>query len=44
MADRNKVEIIHMAPEELQAIQQKVEQFGTTNFSSFVRKIAIDGL
>ena len=32
-----------MTPEELQAIQKKMEQFGTTNFSAFVRKMAIDG-
>ena len=43
MADRNIVKIIRMTPEELQAIQQKMQQFGTTNFSAFVRKMAIDG-
>ena len=32
-----------MTPGELQAIQKKMEQFGTTNFSAFVRKMAIDG-
>ena len=43
MADRNIVKIIRMTPQELQAIQQKMQQFGTTNFSAFVRKMAIDG-
>ena len=43
MADHNIVKNIRMTPEELQAIQQKMEQFGTTNFSAFVRKMAIDG-
>ena len=43
MADRNIVKIIRMTPDELQAIQQKMQQFGTTNFSAFVRKMAIDG-
>ena len=43
MADRNIVKNIRMTPEELQAIQKKMEQFGTTNFSAFVRKMAIDG-
>ena len=43
MADRTIVKIIRMTPEELQAIHQKMEQFGTTNFSAFVRKMAIDG-
>lgn len=43
MADRNIVKIIRMTPDELQMIQQKMQQFGTTNFSAFVRKMAIDG-
>ena len=43
MADRNIVKNIRMTPEELQAIQKKMKQFGTTNFSAFVRKMAIDG-
>ena len=43
MADRNIVKIIRMTPQELQAIQQKMQQFGTNNFSAFVRKMAIDG-
>lgn len=43
MADRNIVKNIRMTPDELQAIQKKMEQFGTTNFSAFVRKMAIDG-
>ena len=43
MADRNIVKIIRMTPEELQAIHQKMEQFGTANFSAYVRKMAIDG-
>ena len=32
-----------ISADELQAIQQKMPQFGTTNFSAFVRKMAIDG-
>lgn len=43
MADRNIVKIIRMTPDELQMIQQKMQQFGTNNFSAFVRKMAIDG-
>ena len=43
MADRNIVKIIRMTQDELQMIQQKMQQFGTTNFSAFVRKMAIDG-
>ena len=43
MADRNIVKVIRMTPDELQMIQQKMQQFGTNNFSAFVRKMAIDG-
>ena len=43
MADHNIVKNIRMTQEELQAIQKKMELFGTTNFSAFVRKMAIDG-
>ena len=43
MADHNIVKNIRMTPGELQAIQKKMEQFGTKNFSAFVRKMAIDG-
>ena len=43
MADHNIVKNIRMTQEELQAIQKKMELFGTTNFSDFVRKMAIDG-
>lgn len=43
MADRSIVKILRMTPKELQMIHQKMEQFGTTNFSAFVRKMAIDG-
>ena len=43
MADRNIVKIIRMTPDELQMIQQNMQQFVTTNFSAFVRKMAIDG-
>ena len=35
MADRNIVKIIRMTPDELQMIQQKMQQFGTTNFSKY---------
>ena len=43
MTDRSVVKIIRMTPKELQMIHQKMEQFGTTNFSAFVRKMALDG-
>ena len=43
MADRNIVKNIRITPDELQMIHQKMQQFGTNNFSAFVRKMAIDG-
>ena len=43
MADHNIAKNIRMTQEEMQAIQKKMELFGTTNFSAFVRKMAIDG-
>lgn len=43
MADHNIVKGIRMTPEELQAIQERMKQLGTKNFSAFVRKMAIDG-
>lgn len=43
MADHNIVKDIRMTPEELQAIQERMKQLGTKNFSAFVRKMAIDG-
>lgn len=43
MADHNIVKNIRMTPEELQAIQERMKQLGTKNFSAFVRKMAIDG-
>lgn len=42
MADHNIVKNIRMTPEELQAIQERMKQLGTKNFSAFVRKMAID--
>ncbi len=43
MVEREIIKTIRLAPEELQMIQEKMEQFGTKNFSAFVRKMAIDG-
>ncbi len=43
MIEREIIKTIRLAPEELQTIQEKMEQFGTKNFSAFVRKMAIDG-
>ena len=43
MIEREIVKTIRLTPEEWSMIQQKMQQFGTTNFSAFVRKMAIDG-
>lgn len=43
MVEREIIKTIRLTPEELNMIQQKMEQLGTTNFSAYIRKMAIDG-
>ena len=43
MVDREVIKSVRFSPDEMQMIQEKMRQFGTTNFSAFVRKMAIDG-
>lgn len=43
MAEREIMKKIRFTKKELDTIQTKMAQFGTTNFSAFVRKMAIDG-
>ena len=43
MVEREVIKTIRLTPEELQMIQGKMKQYGTRNFSAFVRKMAIDG-
>lgn len=43
MVEREVIKTIRLTPEELQMIQEKMKQYGTQNFSAFVRKMAIDG-
>ena len=43
MVEREVIKTIRLTPEELQLIQEKMKQYGTRNFSAFVRKMAIDG-
>lgn len=45
MAKRTREIVIRFSvtPEELEAIQQKMEQLGTTNREAYLRKMAIDG-
>lgn len=43
MVEREVIKTIRLTPEELRMIQEKMKQYGTKNFSAFVRKMAIDG-
>ena len=43
MIEREVIKTIRLTPVELQMIQEKMKQYGTRNFSAFVRKMAIDG-
>lgn len=43
MVEREIIKTIRLTPEELNMIRQKMEQLGTTNFSAYIRKMAIDG-
>lgn len=43
MIEREIVKTIRLTPEEWSMIQRKMAQLGTTNFSAYIRKMAIDG-
>ena len=43
MIEREIVKTIRLTPEEWSVIQHKMAQLGTTNFSAYIRKMAIDG-
>ena len=43
MVDREVIKSVRFSPDEMRMIQEKMRQFGTTNFSAFVRKMALDG-
>ena len=43
MVDREVIKSVRFSPDEMRMIQEKMRQFGTTNFSAFVRKMTIDG-
>lgn len=43
MIEREIVKTIRLTSEEWSMIQQKMTQLGTTNFSAYIRKMAIDG-
>lgn len=43
MVEREIIKTIRLTPKELSMIHQKMEQLGTSNFSAYIRKMAIDG-
>lgn len=43
MEKRDTAVFIRMSESELEQIRERMEQFGTTNMSAFIRKMAIDG-
>lgn len=43
MGNRDIVIKVRFTPEELAMLHEKMEQYGTTNLSAFVRKMCIDG-
>lgn len=43
MEKRETAVFIRMSESELEQIRERMEQFGTTNMSAFIRKMAIDG-
>lgn len=43
MEKRETAVFIRMSESELEQIRERMEKFGTTNMSAFIRKMAIDG-
>lgn len=43
MEKRETSILIRMTESELALIRERMEEFGTTNMSAFIRKMAIDG-
>lgn len=43
MEKRETAVFIRMSESELEQIRERMEEFGTTNMSAFIRKMAIDG-
>ena len=43
MGKRGTSVLIRMTESELTQIRERMEEFGTTNMSAFIRKMAIDG-
>lgn len=43
MANRDTIVKVRFTPEELTTLHERMNQYGTTNLSAFVRKMCIDG-
>ena len=43
MFEKDIIKGVRFSPEEMRLVQEKMRQLGTSNFSAFIRKMAIDG-
>lgn len=43
MIEKEIIKAVRFSPEEMRVVQEKMRQLGTSNFSAFMRKMAIDG-
>lgn len=43
MVEKGIIKGVRFSPEEMRLVQEKMRQLGTSNFSAFIRKMAIDG-
>ena len=41
--EKEIIQAVRFSPEEMRLVQEKMRQLGTSNFSAFMRKMAIDG-
>ena len=41
--EKEIIKAVRFSPEEMRLVQEKMRQLGTSNFSAFMRKMAIDG-
>ncbi len=43
MIEKEIIKAVRFSPEEMRLVQEKMRQLGTSNFSAFMRKMAING-
>lgn len=43
MVEKGIIKGVRFSPKEMRLVQEKMNQLGTSNFSAFIRKMAIDG-